>query len=182
MTDNFKYLEAALPFGNGVQFLVYLHRRRKDNADLQDDLVDEANPDVLKGWWIVRSAEELQGLEEVLRAESEKHNARVCIVTTPMKRKEFTPEDFAAALKGFSHDDNQYLFDCDKADVPNLPDIKALINSSMPEGDKILYEVPTPSGGKHIITTPFMVGAFKAKYPGIHLGINRGTILYFNKS
>ena len=182
MTDNFKYLESVLPFGEGVQFLVYLHRRKKDNAELQDDFVDEANPDVLKGWWIVRSAEELRGLEGLLRAESEKHHARVCIVATPMKRQDFAEDEFPRALKSFSHDDNLYQFDCDKVDMPNLPDIRALINSSMPEGNKILYEVPTPGGGKHIITTPFMVGDFKARYPGIHLGINRGTVLYFNKS
>ena len=44
--------------------------------------------------------------------------------------------------------------------------------------DKVFMTVPTKSG-VHLITWPFDLGQFKAKYPNIDVHKNNPTLLYF---
>lgn len=181
VVDNFAYFEQLLPFAEGVGFLVYLHRRWKENPDVEDDFIDGGNPEVLKGWWIVQSAEQLEALKAELVAKSAEYKARVYIKPTPIHLSDLKEQTFTAALLTQRQGDNLYIIDCDKRELPILSDIKATIEASFPDYPKLVYEVPSVSG-VHLIVKPFLLQEFKRKYPNIHFGISRGTVLYYNKS
>lgn len=180
MTDNFAYFESNLPFEKGSGYLVYLHRRRKENPDLASDFIDDGNPDVLKGWWIIESAEQLSFIRAELIAKSVEHNARVYIKPSPIHLSDLKEHTFSEALLYQRQEDNLYILDCDKCDLSALSDIKAMIEGSFPYYPKIVYEVPSVTG-VHLIVRPFLLYEFKRKYPHIHIGVSRGTVLYYNK-
>lgn len=178
--DNFAYFKSRLSFKAGEKFLVYLHRRKKENPDLQDDTIDFGDESVLKGWWLVGSADELESLRETMIAESRKYNARVYIKPSPVHPEDLKDSTFTSALRTQRQSENLYIIDCDSVDVPHLSDIKALIEDSFPNYSKIVYEVPSVNG-VHLITIPFLLKDFKREYPRIHFGISRGTVLYYDK-
>lgn len=179
MVDNFAYFERLLPFDRGEKYLVYLHRRAKENPDLTDDTVDYGNPDVLKGWWLIGSASELESLRETLIAKSREYNARVCLKVNRVVTEDLKDESFTSLLRTQRLGENLYIIDCDAADLKNIPAIKETILESPWGDDALLYEVPTVNG-VHLITKPFHLGAFRQKYPNVHIGTSRATILYFD--
>ncbi len=180
MVDNFAYFGRLLPFGKGEKYLVYLHRRKKENPELKDDTVDLGDPGVLKGWWLVGSADELESLRETMIAESRKYNARVCLKPNRVVVEDLKDESFTSMLLTQRLSENLYIVDCDGADHSELSSIREAIRLCPWGGDALLYEVPTPNG-VHLITKPFHLGAFRQEYPNVHIRTNRATVLYFDK-
>ncbi len=181
MVDNFAYFEKLLPFDKGEKYLVYLHRRAKENPELEDDTVDCGNPEVLKGWWLIGSADELESLRETLIANSREHNARVCIKVNRVVTEDLKDKSFTSMLCTQRLSENLYIIDCDAADVKNIPAIKKTIRESFWGEDALLYEVPTPNG-VHLITKPFHLGVFRERYPNVHIRASRATVLYFDNN
>lgn len=180
MVDNFAYFERLLPFDGGEKYLVYLHRRGKENPELTDDTVDYGNPDVLKGWWLIGSAAELEDLRETLIEMSREYNARVCLKPNRVVVEDLKDESFTSMLCTQRLSENLYIIDCDAPDLGDIPAIKEIIRQSPWGADALLYEAPTPNG-VHLITKPFHLGTFRQKYPNVHIRTNRATVLYFDK-
>lgn len=180
MVDNFAYFERLLPFDKGEKYLAYLHRRGKENPELEDDTVDNGNPDVLKGWWLIGSAAELEALRETLIEKSREYNARVCLKPNRVVVEDLKDESFTSMLCTQRQSENLYIIDCDETDLPDLSDIRETILKSPWGSDALLYEAPTPNG-VHLITKPFHLGTFREKYPNVHIRTNRATVLYFDK-
>ncbi len=179
MVDNFAYFERLLPFDRGEKYLVYLHRRAKENPDLGDDTVDYGNPDVLKGWWLIGSAAELESLREILIEKSREYNARVYLKPNRVVVEDLEDESFTSMLRTQRLSENLYIIDCDAPDLGDIPAIKETIRKSPWGSDALLYEAPTPNG-VHLITKPFHLGVFREKYPSVHIRTNRATVLYFD--
>ncbi len=178
--DNFRYFEEHLPFSKGICFLVYLHRRMKDNDDMTSDYIDKGDDNVLKGWWLIHDAEELESLKDEMVEGVRAHNARLYLKPTPVHPEDLKEMTFSQALLTQRQSENLYIIDCDRCDLPHLDEIKALIEDSFPSYRKIVYEVPSVYG-RHLITKPFLLQEFKKRYPIIHFGVSRGTVLYYEK-
>lgn len=176
--DNFGYFKKHLPFQEGVCFLVYLHRRKKENDDMVSDTIDNGDENVLKGWWLIHDAKELDSLRDEMIAGVREHNARLYVKPTPVHPEDLKEKTFSQALLTQRQSENLYIIDCDRQDIPHLDDIKSLIEDSFPKYKKIVYEVPSVHG-VHLITKPFLLQEFKRKYPIIHFGVSRGTVLYY---
>ena len=180
MVDNFAYFETLLPFDKGEKYLVYLHRRGKENPELTDDTVDYGNPDVLKGWWLIGSAAELEALRETLIEKSREYNARVCLKPNRVVVEDLKDETFTSMLRTQRLGENLYIIDCDETDRANIPAIKEIIWQSPWGADALRYEVPTPNG-VHLITDTFHLGTLRERFPSVHIRTSRGTVLYYDK-
>ena len=183
MIDALDKIKPLLVF-NSVDDFYYLQilQRKKENPQLG------SNSRVIKNYYI-KSPEYLEARYEEIKDLCNFFNARAMLrlnkrsfskvafrtiqnVANSMSNGEyeFIAKSYDRACGKCHNDENKtWIIDLDGIITDSyLCEVKTLINSSMPIGDKIIVELPTKNG-MHLLTKPFDRRAFMLKYPSIDL-------------
>lgn len=190
MIDNFNHIKELLSFNSDDEFyFCQILKRKKENPELGN------NSYVVKTYFI-KSIEELEKDKGEMICLADFHKARVCInlnkrsfericyhnlksITDHIMNKDFSGvrKSYNSCCGSYATDENtKWVVDIDvKGRYANevLKDIDTL----RPEGNKLITILETKNG-VHLITKPFDVQAFRAKYPDIEIHKNNPTILY----
>ena len=183
MIDVLDKIKPLLVF-NSVDDFYYLQilQRKKENPQLG------SNSRVIKNYYI-KSPEYLEARYEEIKDLCNFFNARAMLrlnkrsfskvafrtiqnVANSMSNGEyeFIAKSYDRACGQCHNDENKtWIIDLDGIITDSyLCEVKTLINSYMPIGDKIIVELPTKNG-MHLLTKPFDRRTFMLKYPSVDL-------------
>jgi hypothetical protein len=194
MINNIDIISPLLQFNSGDDFYhLQILKRKKEHPTLG------SNSYVVKTYY-VSSLEYLSHRYPEIKALCEFHNARAYInlnvrsyerLAFQMLKKvidQIMNKDFKSVRKAYESvagefgtgKDKRWIIDIDFADHVTedyVKTLKACIESEFPESGGILAEVPTKNGF-HLITKPFRLDSFMARYLDIDVHKNNPTILY----
>jgi hypothetical protein len=194
MINNIDIISPLLQFNSGDDFYhLQILKRKKEHPTLG------SNSYVVKTYY-VSSLEYLSHRYPEIKALCEFHNARAYInlnvrsyerLAFQMLKKvidQIMNKDFKSVRKAYESvagefgtgKDKRWIIDIDFADHVTedyVKTLKAYIESEFPESGGILAEVPTKNGF-HLITKPFRLDSFMARYLDIDVHKNNPTILY----
>lgn len=192
MTNNFSIIRPLIKFTEpGDFYFLQILKRRKDNPGQTGDVIVIDN-------YFIYSLETFDSLEERIIDQCERNNARAYIRLNRRNAKKvamsalkktvdyIASEDYRAVKNAYisacgdTHSDSEkkWIVDCDNLTESELEPIKTFIDQIPPiSGTKIYTQLATRNGW-HLITKPFNVMTFKARYPNIDLHKDNPTILY----
>lgn len=194
MIDNYKQISELLEWEEDVFFFCQILKRKKD----QDPSLDQRADNILIDNYYIKSPEHFEKRYPEIKDRCDMFNARAYFRLNRCYWKKVAMETLATIVeyiqKGNEHNvksafptacgrrvydkNKKWLIDLDKEDLHLLDTIKNYITwNCMPDGDKIIAEIPSKSG-IHLITKPFDVREFKTKFSDIEIHKSNPTILY----
>lgn len=200
MIDNKELIKPLLTFPHKDNFyFVQIIQRKKDHKGVALGGSNN-NSRLIKAYYIT-SAEKLEIHWEEMITLAKVFNARVCINLNPRSfektafavlqkiANQMSNKDFYNVRKSYDsvcgiyqdEQDKRWLIDIDEEDLPNLEQIRKDVVEIQGEirnrEYRILAELPSKSG-IHLITNPFNLAKFSAKWPDIEIHRNNPTNLY----
>ena len=192
MIDVFDTIKPLLTFDSSDDFYyLQILQRKKENPHLG------SNSRVIKNYYI-GSVEYLEKRYDEIKSLCDLFNARAMLrlnkrsyrkvafktmqnISNSMSNDEysFIKKSYDRSCGNGHNDKNKtWIIDIDgEFYKPLLQELVEVIKGSRPEGDKILLELPTKNG-LHLITKPFDLREFKAKYPEIDIHKDNPVNLY----
>lgn len=194
MVDNFKLIFDHLSWPNeDVFYFVQILQRRKDgNPELG------ADNKLLRDIYI-DSPEKFWAKEQEIKEFCNFFNARAYIYLNQRNTKDVALECLALTVDRIIHNaqkslrsvyatacgrkhsdpDKKWVVDVDTKHEDDIALVRSLVNMARPEGDKVLFRLPTPNG-VHLITKPFDLKWFAENIPDVEYSIQKSqpTILF----
>lgn len=192
MIYNFELIRPLLKFDKpGNFYFIQIFKRRKDNPCLETDMRCVRD-------YYAYSIDDLNSQMDSIITDCEAHNARayirlnvrhidkIALMTMRNLTDLLVSGNTRAARNSYSSACGEHHSDPDKkflVDIDDLAEegyIKSVIEdlfAKMPDGGKILAEIPTPNG-KHLITTPFNISSFRQSCPNVDVHKDNPTLLY----
>ena len=203
IVDNFEQIKGLINTTDNNEFyMVQILYRGKDGASKFFNLESKRNKSRVIKTYFVSSADYLEKKKEEIIALCDIFNARAYFNLNKKSWKQigcksisllgqYGMKDEWSKIKsviesacgetGACDNNKTWLVDVDTKNEQELQIIKDIINYYCePNGDKILACIPTVHGF-HLITKPFRVDVFKAKYKKqLDIHENNPTLLYYN--
>lgn len=196
--DNFELFKQIMKFNSEDEFyFLQIVIRRKDGHTEQG--INGDNKNRLIKFYTIKSIADLNFLEEEIKMLCKCFNARAYIHPTKRSFKEVADEALrcttsiylenqaglksvysTACGKSYIKSDKKFVVDLDDEYANKVNEIAEYIEDFCEPIDKlkIQYIVPT-AHGVHLITLPFNLAKFNARYPNIDVHKNNPTLLYF---
>lgn len=199
MIDNSSLIRTMLSFEKDDFYFVQVLKRRKDNIEMERDMV------VIDNFYISSMDHYIKMVPQIIKL-CDMENARAYfrlnkrnykdLATHMVKRTvEIAFSDDCHALRNVfdsvagehhSDPDKKWIVDVDWNDLLNLVDENGMYSylqedivrwQRLAEREPLMVKIPTKNG-VHIITRPFNLQLFKAKYPDVTVHKDANTILY----
>lgn len=189
--DNFHRFESR-PLAEGEFFLIFLSQRKKDIPDLgkQRRILTHLCVDSEVGFvrykaYVVDVCQRLNARAYIYYMPRRYADVQVAMIqelaqrlTGPCANRGLAQVFESCAAKCVAREHRTWLVDIDVKDEAVLQEVRDFINDEcVPLGDKIVDVMETRSG-YHLITRPFHLLSFQARYPDIDLHRNAATLLY----
>lgn len=191
MIDNFEKIKKIMSFDDENDFYFFQAiKRRKDNPGMDKGEI------AIKDWY-VGSFEYFDKKIENMIEIATSHNARITMRVNKRNYKKASTkmlielakmidsEQYRSSKKVFSSVCGKYssdpvkkwIIDVDSEDMNNINEIKNVIQRSLPEGNKILMDIPSKTG-VHIITKAFDLREFNKLFEKVEIKKDNPTNIY----
>jgi hypothetical protein len=197
MIDNIELIKDLLNFEDeGDFYMLYVFKRKKDQPEGERD--NHQSVRTIKTYCI-ESVEYLEKRYDEIKQLCEMFKARAYIHVQKQNHKDISLEmmmSLAERIKnGQSNQkglfdsvvgkiktrEKRWIVDIDTKDENYLLNIRRVINSCKPEGNKIYKTVPTKNG-YHLITDRFDVMEFMKVFPDVDIQKKNPTLLFLPES
>lgn len=196
MVDNWEIIKPLLKFDNKEEFyFLQIIQRKKDFEAGQQRLGRNNNNRLIRAYYIYNIEyfdfikDEVVKLCNLFNARAginlnrrnDKDVALKCLEILAIslrKNDEFSgvSKIYNSACGKENSTDKLWIVDLDKQDLEFILQIKEHLNSVMPEGNKIIAEIPSKSG-LHFITSRFDRQTFSQVFPNLEIHTNNPTLL-----
>jgi hypothetical protein len=199
MIDNSSLIRTMLSFEKDDFYFVQVLKRRKDNPDMEKDMI------VIDNFYISSFEAYDRTVLQIIKL-CDHENARGYFRLNKRNYKALAPHMVKRAVEiAFGNDchslknvfdsvagehhsdpDKKWIVDVDWNDLLNLVDENGMYSylqedivrwQRLAEREPLMVKIPTKNG-VHIITRPFNLQLFKTKYPDVTVHKDANTILY----